>query len=293
MELSVVIPVSGRRELLCRCLRSLNSAAEVAYEVCAVDDGSGLDEQGIRKEADVSFPLIWRSFDTPRGRSAARNEGIRSTTGGIIVFIDSDMEAGEGFLEAHRTGHRDHPHTAVIGRIIWPDTGGFIRYIGSRGVAKLTADDPVPPWYFVTGNSSVTREDLPSENPFDETLPGWGGEDLDLGMKLSRCGITFKHVPDAVSFHHFEGTLRDHVERTFRYGASALPVLARRYPEIMNATGLNHLDSVFWRMLIHGCIFRPAVLIAGLCDPLPLPFALYDYLTFAAYARGWMKGTSP
>ena len=293
MFLSVIIPASGRKDSLARCLKSLDKCIDVDFEVCVIDDGSGLDENEIRMMSDVSYRLIWRSFDMPRGRSAARNEGIHSTSGEIIVFLDSDMETAHGFLEIHLKSHRNHPHTAVIGCIKWPDGGSFFRYIGTRGVSKLKEKDHVPPWYFVTGNASIERSDLPSQNPFDETLPGWGGEDLDLGMKLHAAGITFMYAGEAISIHHFDGDLRTHVDRTFSYGFNTLPILADRYPEIPKITKLNLLDSFLWRFLIRKIIFYPVLLFAIVFDKLPLPAILYDYLTFAAYAQGWQKGKQP
>jgi len=293
MFLSVIIPASGRKDTLIRCLKSLDRRIDAEFEVCVIDDGSGLDENEIRMMSDVSYPLIWRSFDIPGGRSAARNEGIHSTSGDVIVFLDSDMETADGFLETHLKYHRDHPHTAVIGRIKWPEGGSFLRYIGTRGISKLKENDNVPPQYFVTGNASIERSDLPSQSPFDETLPGWGGEDLDLGMKLHAAGITFMYAPEALSVHHFDGGLGMHVVRTFSYGFNTLPILADRYPEILKITKLNLLDSLLWRFLIHKIVFNTVLLFAIIFDKLPLPAFLFDYLTFAAYARGWLKGKQP
>jgi len=241
-------------------------------------------------KSDISYSLIWRSFDVPKGRSAARNEGIHCTSGEIIIFLDSDMETAEGFLEAHLKSHQNHPHTACIGRIIWPEGGSFFRYIGTRGVAKLKENDPVPPWYFVTGNASIERYDLPSQSPFDETLPGWGGEDLDLGLKLHNAGVTFMYACEAISLHHFDGNLTTHVDRTFSYGFVTLPILADRYPEIPKILKLNLLDSLLLRFLILPILFYPVFVCAIIFDKLPLPSFLFDYLTFAAYAQGWQKG---
>ena len=290
MNVSVIIPACGRSDLLIRCLKSLEKNIDVEYEVCVIDDGSDFDENEIRTKANVSYPLIWRSFDRSKGRSAARNEGIQSTSGEIIVFLDSDMEVRDEFLEAHLKGHRENPHTATIGKITWPENGSFLRYIGSRGVAKLEKDDQVPPWYFVTGNASIDRNDLPADAPFDQSLPGWGGEDLDLGMKLNNQGITFVFVPEAISFHNFNGDLRRHVSRIFLYGRNTLPVLVERYPEILNITKLHLLNSILWRFLVKKIFFHPILFFSIVFDKLPLPALLFDYLTFAAYSRGWLEG---
>jgi len=292
MSLSVIIPAHGREELLIRCLTSLKGNIDVDFEceVCVVDDGSGLDEDTIRKQLAAGSSFIWRSFHKPRGRSAARNKGIRSTTGEIIVFLDSDMEADESFLRSHYEYHSEHPHTVVVGKIEWPKGGSFLRYIGSRGVAGLKPGEPVPPWYFVTGNASVRRSDLPGGRAFDESLPGWGGEDLDLGMKLHAAGVKFAYAPEAVSRHNFEGNLAGHIRRTALYGRTVLPVLVKRHPELETILRLDNLNSLLWRIAVQKMLYTPAVLAARIFDPLPLPDCLFDYLTYAAYAGGWLKG---
>ena len=299
MTLSVVIPAHGREELLVRCLRSLGPDRQetAAVEICVVDDGSGLDEGRIRTCIEPAFGgahsqtpfLIWRAFPSPRGRSAARNEGVRATSGDIVVFHDSDMEAREGFLAAHLAAHIACPKTAVIGRIIWPRGGGFLRYIGSRGVAKLRPGDAVPPWYFVTNNASVERCDLPGDAPFDETITGWGGEDLDLGLTLARAGIGFARAQDAVSYHHVRVKLAEHLELTFAYGRDSLPVLVGKHSELRRILRLDLLDKFVWRLMVSGAVFRPTAAFAQALDFLPLPEAVYDYLTFSAYARGWKE----
>lgn len=291
MILSVIIPAHGRDVLLVRCLKSLDRSiqGDIEYEVCVVDDGSGLSEMDVREAAAVSYTLLWRGFDSSRGRSAARNEGVRATSGDIIVFLDSDMEARPGFLRAHRDAHRTHPHAAILGKIIWPKGGGFNRYIGSRGAAKLGPGLDAPPWYFVTGNASVERADLPPDRPFDEAISGWGGEDLALGLELAKRGVRFTYIPGAVSFHHFTGTLMDHVTRTGEYGLGSLPILVNRHPELMRILRLDALDSPVWRLLVSAPVFRPVYAAARLLDVFPLPSPVYDYLTFSAYARGFLR----
>jgi glycosyltransferase involved in cell wall biosynthesis len=293
MDISVVIPAFGREELLIRCLNALeHDASGLTCELCVVDDGSGLDEDSVRQRMGSSCPLVWTAFDAPRGRSAARNAGIRASSGRLVVLLDSDMEVQPGFLAAHAAFHQTHPRMAAVGTIIWPRGGSFRRYIGSRGVAKLKSGDHVPPWYFVTGNASLERTDLPPDELFDETLTGWGGEDLDLGMRLARSGIGFGVVGNAKAFHHFEGTLAEHLHRTRSYGMTALPVLTKRYPELLTVTRLDRLASPVIRFMIHSVPFHMAALLANLFDPLPIPDMFFDYLTFAAYARGWRGNKS-
>jgi hypothetical protein len=59
----------------------------------------------------------------------------------------------------------------------------------------------------------------------------------------------------------------------------------------MRITRLERLSSPLRRFLVGDICFRPAGFLAEKLDFLPLPDALFDYLTYAAYARGWMEGT--
>ena len=292
MRTSIIIPAHGRPDLVIRCLESLgrDRQGDLEYDVCVVNDCGDLDGDALRESANPDYPLVWRSFQVPRGRSAARNEGVRATDGDLILFLDSDMEAAPGMIAAHIDSHRDRPRTVAVGNITWPDDGSFHRYIGSRGVTKLAPGDPVPPWYFPTGNSSLERRDLPTGDPFDESLPGWGGEDLDLGMRLAAAGVSFTYCPDAASFHHFDGDLPAHIARLEAYGRTSVPELIRRYPALVKVLRLNLMAETGWRIAVSSTVAGPAAWAARRLDSFPLPDSLFDYITFAAYARGWLDG---
>ncbi|MBN1292323.1 MAG: glycosyltransferase family 2 protein [Candidatus Latescibacteria bacterium] len=292
MTLSVIIPVYGRVNLLIQCLQSLNRdiQGDLDYSVCVVDDGSEIDEEFVRTGTQASYPLVWRSFSGNKGRSAARNEGIRATDSDIIVFLDSDLEAMPGFLKAHMECHKENPRIAVIGKVIWPAKGSFLRYIGTRGISKISDGDQIPPWYFVTCNSSICRKDIPGDDLFDEQINLWGGEDLDAGMRLSASGVRFAYAPDAVSYHHFSRNITHHTHLTYLYGRNTLPTLIKRYPELYNVVRLDILESFYGRFAIKKPVFYTLQTLARIFDFLPLPEKLFDYLTFAAYARGLQEG---
>ncbi len=289
MDISVVIPAHRRTDLLIQCLASLARSRQggCAYEVCVVDDGSGMDESVIRMAAAPDYPLVWRRFPSQRGRAAARNEGVKVTAGGIVVFLDADMTAEPGFIAAHAALHRNRPRTAAVGSIEWPASGSFYRYIGSRGAAKLPPGSSLPPWFFVTGNASISRADLPPV-PFDESLDGWGGEDLDLGMRLAAAGIAFVSLPDARTRHAFTGDLEEHLRRTEAYGRRTVPMLIGRYPALVAVLRLHLLARTSWRVAVSGTIAGPVGWAVRRLDRFPLPDSLFDYLTFSAYARGWL-----
>ena len=67
-------------------------------------------------------------------------------------------------------------------------------------------------------------------------------------------------------------------------------MLIERYPELRKAVKLDVLGTLPGRLLVSDTVFYPLAALARLCDMIPLPLKFYDYLTFAAYCRGWKKG---
>ncbi len=84
---SVVIPFYNRVEWLKEAIRSVFSQTYDDYEIVVVNDGS---EEDISSLANL-FSKKLRYFERPhKGRSAARNEGMRLAGGKYIAFLDAD-----------------------------------------------------------------------------------------------------------------------------------------------------------------------------------------------------------
>jgi hypothetical protein len=82
-----------------------------------------------------------------------------------------------------------------------------------------------------TANVSFWAADLRAVGGFDETLPfRLGGDDVDLGLRITRLGRPLRYNPRAVAHHTAETwTKAALVERAFRWGATHYH-LVRRHP---------------------------------------------------------------
>lgn len=193
---SVVIPTYNRREYLLRCLRSLfaQTVDPSLYEIVIIDDGStdGTREavEEIKDEAPCPLIYIWQENS---GRARARNEGIRAARGRYIIFLDSDMIAGRGFVSAHLAGHAV-PNRIVHGMVIAADDLDAT----PERPAKIS---DISRAFFATGNTSIEREKLIAAGLFDEDFQEYGWEDLELGGRLRRLGLRSVKSPEAVSYH--------------------------------------------------------------------------------------------
>lgn len=91
-KVSVIIPVYNREQLIQRAIRSILNQTYENLEVIVVDDGSSDNSESKAKE--IHDPrLIYIKNERNMGVSKSRNEGIKISTGEIIVFQDSDDES--------------------------------------------------------------------------------------------------------------------------------------------------------------------------------------------------------
>ena len=89
MKISVIIPTYNRKFFLKRSVDSVLKQTLKPYEIIIIDDGSSDGTSSMIKE---SYPAVNLIRQENKGVSAARNNGIRSSSGDWICFLDSDDE---------------------------------------------------------------------------------------------------------------------------------------------------------------------------------------------------------
>jgi len=159
-----------------------------------VDDGS-TDETPEVVAAAGRGPARVRSvrFDRNRGRSAARNAGIRAAEAPLIVFVDSDVLVRPDFLQQHMAIHRS-ANRPVVGR-------GPVVLIPEPEIPARPPIIGMSPAYIDTANASVMRQALIDAGLFDEGFPAYGWEDFELGLRLKARGLPRAYSSAAVAFH--------------------------------------------------------------------------------------------
>ena len=100
MNISVVIPTYNRVELLKRSIDSVINQTIKPFEIIIVDDGSNDGTEAMVKKKYDSLKLIKQKN---KGASAARNSGIKASSGEWICFLDSDDEWKNDKLEKQIT----------------------------------------------------------------------------------------------------------------------------------------------------------------------------------------------
>lgn len=234
-RVSVVIPARNRLPLLRHLLLSLEcgEADPSAYEMIVVDDGStdGTD-QWLRRYRPACGCTVLR-HSPAKGRSQARNAGLRIAAGEVILFLDADVLAPPPLILAHARAHLQSPTPACVtgypwfwrelrtwrfradaggpaGALLdpallhdWPAleawAGGPLIPPGAAG--RHAPPDAAPFLWCVTRAISLRRAVIAEMGGFCERFRGYGLEDWELGYRLMRSGVAILSEPGAAVFH--------------------------------------------------------------------------------------------
>ncbi len=246
MRVSVVLSTYNSPDWLEKVLWGYGAQTHRDFEILVADDGS-TDEtreliERLRRETGLVVQHLWHPDDGFR-KCTILNRAIEVAGAGYLVFSDGDCIPRADFLA-------QHVRCARPGRFL---SGGYLRL--SLDVSRaITRDDieagrvtdrqwlmrmGVPAshklWKLVTTpgvpalletftttratwnghNASGWKADLVRVNGFDERM-GWGGEDRELGERLTNAGVRGKRVRyHAVCVHleHARGYIREEVLR--------------------------------------------------------------------------------
>lgn len=242
--LSIVIPTYNRSRQLEACLRLLaaQTASPERYEVVVVDDGSEDDTQDVLARLKTPYRLRFERQEN-QGEAAARNRALELVAGHICLFIDDDILAEPGLVEAHIRAHAAGP---VVGighlslEMAAKRRGGLMRQFEvswNEHYEALGAGRTQPTFEdCYSGNLSVPTELTRNVGGFDATLPR--SCDIELGLRLQRAGVPLRYLPDASAAQRYEKGL-EALLRDFDAGGLAAVTLWRRHPELLSLPPLG------------------------------------------------------
>jgi len=298
VRLSVVIPTWNDLPGLQRCLASLREQDLDAgqYQLVVVDDGSSDGTAAwLREQTDITAVVLPEN----RGRAAARNAGLEQVRGEQVVFLDADLTVPADFLRVHL--EQAQPDLVWLGRVRFSAAsgrGGFQRYLETRGAWKYREQGDLPARYFVTCNAMVPYALLQRTGGFNAELRYWGGEDMELGLRLAEQGVRFRFNSAALALHHQRRSFAGHVANQEIYGRHNLPRLLRRHPQLIRELQLEPLQPGgcqrwrrFW--LRFGLAEVLVALLVAVEKPLRyirLPDKFYDLALWLATVKGLRKG---
>lgn len=182
------MPTHQRATLLERCLAALAAQTFGEFEAVVAVDGSTDGTVALLTALERRHAWLRWAALPHRGRARARNAAMRAARGAVAVFCDDDVVLDPETLARHAAFHELHERSVAVGPLRFPDDS--------------TRWSPRPGWVNLSGaNASAPLDELLAAGGFDEGLLGYGGEDLELGLRLARAGLRFRPLPGAGAEH--------------------------------------------------------------------------------------------
>lgn len=295
MKISVIIPTYNRKNILIKCLDALFEQTYPMddFEIVVVDDGSTDGTESIVKDRMVKSPVGLRYFkQEKKGPAAARNMGIESAKGEIVLFIGDDIIASPLLLEEHVKWHNKYSNDslAVLGYVTWsPDIEitPFLEWLDESGAQfgyKLINDpDNVSYRFYYTSNASVKKEFLLKHGLFDEDFPYAAMEDIEIAYRLKDKGLKIVYKKSALAYHEHKIDMENFLKRSELVGRS-MGIFYEKHPlfkkETKNFPIFNLKTSI--KFLIWGLTF-----LIGEIMPKRLLFLGYSYLVSKHMRKGY------
>ncbi|MBT3231802.1 MAG: glycosyltransferase family 2 protein [Calditrichaeota bacterium] len=297
--ISVIIPTHKSLSFLKRTILCLEKQKPDTFffESIVVDDGSNDKTEVWLRRYQGSLDLKSIIFPKNKGRSAARNAGVKISTCSLLLFLDGDMEFDEYFVLNHAKSHYNDNHV-TIGRVKYDlisSCRGYAKYLTGRGVMKLDSREIIPGRYFLSGNSSLSRDLFDSVGGFDVGLKSYG-EDIDFGVRLESEGAQFQFNSELTVQHLHIRSLDTLFKLSREYGRVTIPELVERYPELRKELKLDWVQKsgitgIIRRLLLRRPFYYIAIVIVRVLNEFRAPGLLYSYLIFRNYYYGYLEHT--
>jgi len=231
--ISIIVPVKNSA----RTVRDLmDSLMKLDYdrdklEIIVVD---GRSSDGTRKIVS-DYPVLLVD-EEGRGLNAARNTGIRWSTGQIIAYTDGDCVVPPDWAHAIVKNFRDPSVSFVGGLVRGYDPEGFLSnymdetFFNAKPVFRWRREETnLSLLNFPAGcNMAFKRSALDKVNYFDERIDH-GFDDLDPVEKLCSRGFKIVLDPEVSVNHQHRTSLREMLRQHFKYGrGGTLLIIAKR-----------------------------------------------------------------
>jgi GT2 family glycosyltransferase len=253
-SVSVVIPTIDRPDALRICLEAVLAQSLPAFEIVVVDNAPGESgAEAVVATLDRGSRTLRYEQEPRRGASRARNRGLATASGEVVVFLDGDARPDPTWLEAlvaaMATPVDDgRVPTCATGAILPADlrtepqlwleewggfAKGFERQIFDRN--RHTTGSPLYPFAagaFGSGASMAFRAaELRALGGFDVALgpgtPARGGEDLAAFVEVITSGGTIVYEPAAIVWHEHHATEAQFHSTIRAYGTGLAAYLTR------------------------------------------------------------------
>jgi predicted amidohydrolase/GT2 family glycosyltransferase len=196
-SVSVIVPTTGHSPSLARCLQSLaEQECGVPLEIVVVANGPRA------ADVDCRVPGVKVVCEPKPGPAAARNRGVRESSGEYVAFIDDDCTAAPQWLQSALTTLSRAGRPAIVAgtitrsgaRATWVSLFDSVSYLQQESYVRYSGA-------CVSANVVMNRSSFERLGPFDESFREAACEDWEWSTRAGRHSIPIVFDAAAVVDH--------------------------------------------------------------------------------------------
>lgn len=266
--ISIVVATKGRVNLLKDLLVGIQAARKLYNKPC---ETILVDDSDAKEQAEIQ--ALCETYDAYLEKYTAsvamkRNHGVEIAKYELILFLDSDCNPVPEILKLHESYYTEETVGAVAGPLEFVgDENRFwkcVRLTPYLICFKMPYWGETVPWG-ATANFSVRRSVYQEVGGFSDVFPNKpGGEDVDLGLLITKAGYRIMSAPKAVVYHAKEtwSQKKQMYRRAWYYGAADYYLVDRHKHMVCSA--------VPKRTIITFCACLAIILLSVFKSPLLL-----------------------
>jgi GT2 family glycosyltransferase len=203
---AVILPTAGRPAYLDVALASIApQVAALGADLVVVDDGPSDATRRVAARHGARYV----PHDRCRGLNAARNTGAGATSAPLLAYVDDDVEARPGWLQALVAAAQAQPDDVAVftGPILARFEDHPLRLCGREGPPITHLDlgpedrDGEHAW---GANMTIRRSALERVGPFDDSRELYGDEQ-EWQARAKAAGLRIRYVAEAALDHRRAG----------------------------------------------------------------------------------------
>ncbi len=238
---SVIITTKNEQAVLERLLKSINKQSYKNIETIVVDNNSE------DKTKEIAKKYTSKVYNFGPERSAQRNFGAKKSKGGMVFFVDADMELTRNVVaDAVVAIDGDKNNAAVIvperaiGFRFWEKVKAF-----ERNIYNLEGDETTDAARF------FIKKIFWEMGGYDEKITG--PEDWDLPENIKKAGYKIVRIKSLINHYENINHIWDLARKKYYYGLKSHVYINKNKISPFSAKTIYILRPIYyrnWRLLL-------------------------------------------
>lgn len=225
-KISIIAILYNKKNEVIYFLESIfNQAYSGEIEIVLIDDQSPSSDAAtaqkaftkLQKNCHKKINLKIIKNEKNKGNCISRNEGVKHSTGDLIIIVDADSYLNPEYIEAHVESHYTYNFDVGIGPMNIETHGKTPQKLAKelaenhiKLFSKMELQDSINVNNFlncITRNFSI-KKSLITEDLFDPQFSyskdpdsGFGWEDVEMGYRLYKRGLKVQFLNKSFSMH--------------------------------------------------------------------------------------------